>query len=81
MLSEYSDGHTLQAMRGPDRKTRIGSDAASIENQDPGGKRSSMTVREKEKEKQRKRERESDREKEIERERGIYIYIEARGIM
>ena len=27
MLSEYSDGHTLQAMRGPDRKTRIGSDA------------------------------------------------------
>ena len=81
MLSEYSDGHALQAMRGPDRKTRIGSDAASIENQDPGGKRSSMTVREKEKEKQRKRERESDREKEIERERGIYIYIEARGIM
>ena len=66
MLSEYSDGHALQAMRGPDRKTRIGSDAASIENQDPGGKRSSTTVREKrERETEKERERESDREKEI----------------
>ena len=31
LLSEGSDGYTQQAMRGPDRKTRSGSDAASIE--------------------------------------------------
>ena len=39
MLSEYSDGHALQAMRGPDRKTRIGSDATSIEPRSRGNAR------------------------------------------